>query len=177
MAGFFSKIADMFRDPDDDFDDGFDDDFGYDDDDTTDEETSRPRRSQKTSDSASEKQPILRQKSARKIVPYRTEGKSKMEVVVIKPNDVNDAKVITETLLAGRAVVVNLEGQRFEVAQRIMDFAFGSVYAINGSLQNINNYIFLVVPPNIEISGDVGEIATNSDIDISSLGNGATVRF
>ena len=44
-----------------------------------------------------------------------------MEVCVIKPNSVEDAREITETLLSGRTVILNLEGLDLEVAQRIID--------------------------------------------------------
>ena len=42
-----------------------------------------------------------------------------MEVCVIKPSSVEDAREITETLLSGRTVILNLEGLDLEVAQRI----------------------------------------------------------
>ena len=48
-----------------------------------------------------------------------------MEVCVIKPNSVEDAREITETLLSGRTVILNLEGLDLEVAQRIIDFTSG----------------------------------------------------
>ncbi len=41
-----------------------------------------------------------------------------------------------------------------EIAQRIIDFSSGSCFAINGNLQKISNYIFIITPANVEISGD-----------------------
>lgn len=49
-----------------------------------------------------------------------------MEVCVIKPTSVEDAREITETLLANRTVVLNLEGLDVDIAQRIIDFTSGS---------------------------------------------------
>ena len=46
---------------------------------------------------------------------------SGMEVCVIKPTSVEDAREITETLLANRTVVLNLEGLDVDIAQRIID--------------------------------------------------------
>ena len=57
-------------------------------------------------------------------------------------------------LLSGRAVVVNMEGVQVELAQRIIDFASGACYSINGNLQKISSYIFIITPNNIELSGD-----------------------
>lgn len=100
-----------------------------------------------------------------------------MEVVVLKPEGMDDVNVVTDTLLQGRAVIINLEGQRIEIAQRIIDYTSGSCYAISGNLRRITSYIFLVTPPNIEISGDVTELANSGDIDLNSYRNGSTVRF
>ena len=77
-----------------------------------------------------------------------------MEVCVIKPTSVEDAREITETLLANRTVVLNLEGLDVDIAQRIIDFSSGSCFAISGNLQKISNYIFIITPPGVEISGD-----------------------
>ena len=77
-----------------------------------------------------------------------------MEVCVIKPTSMEDAREITETLLDNRAVVLNVEGLDVAIAQRIIDFTSGSTFAIDGNLQKISNYIFIITPPSVEVSGD-----------------------
>ena len=77
-----------------------------------------------------------------------------MEVCVIRPTSIDDGREITDTLLDGRTVVLNVEGLPVDVAQRIIDFASGSCYAISGNLQKISNYIFIITPANVDISGD-----------------------
>ena len=57
-----------------------------------------------------------------------------MQVCVIKPTSVEDAREITETLLENRTVVLNVEGLDVEIAQRIIDFTSGSCFAISGNL-------------------------------------------
>ena len=42
----------------------------------------------------------------------------------------DDARAITESLLSGRTVILNLEGLDLEVAQRIIDFISGAAFAI-----------------------------------------------
>ena len=91
-----------------------------------------------------------------------------MEVCVIKPTVVDDAREITETLLSGRTVILNLEGLDLEVAQRIIDFTSGATFAINGNLQKISNYIFLVTPTNVDISGDLQDLLSTS-FDVPSI--------
>ena len=103
-----------------------------------------------------------------RVVKKSTSG---LEVVVIKPTTFEEAREITDTLLSNRAVVLNLEGIEFELAQRIIDFASGSTYAINGKLQKISNYIFIVTPPSVDISGDFQGILGGA-FDVPSLKGG-----
>lgn len=96
-----------------------------------------------------------------KVTPIRQVKKAagnNMEVCVIKPTSVEDCREITDTLLGNRTVVLNMEGLDVDVAQRIIDFASGSTYAIQGNLQKISNYIFIITPPSVDISGDFQEI-------------------
>ena len=87
---------------------------------------------------------------------------------MIKPNSVDNSRDITETLLEGRTVILNLEGLDLEIAQRIIDFTSGAAFAISGNLQKISNYIFLVTPTNVEISGDLQDLL-NSSFDVPSI--------
>lgn len=108
-----------------------------------------------------------------RLTPVRQQKKvigSGMEVCVIKPNSVEDAREITETLLANRTVVLNMEGLDVDVAQRIIDFTSGSCYAISGNLQKISHYIFIITPASVDISGDFQEILSGS-FDVPSLNN------
>lgn len=105
-----------------------------------------------------------------KITPMRQPARrgAGMEVCVIKPTAVDDAREITETLLGNRTVILNLEGLDLEIAQRIIDFTSGATFAINGNLQKISNYIFLVTPANVDISGDLQDLL-NSSFDVPSI--------
>lgn len=154
---------------DDGYDDYIEDDYGYDD------EPQPPRRSEKPAAvrdiSENEERP---RKLSNKVMPLNSKGGNKrvigngMEVCVIKPQNVDDAREITETLLADRTVVLNLEGLDVEIAQRIIDFTSGSTFAIRGNLQKISNYIFIVTPASVDISGDFQEILSGS-FDVASM--------
>lgn len=86
-----------------------------------------------------------------KVVPM---NRTMMEVSIIKPNTFEDSQNICNMLLAGRPVVVNLEGFDPDDAQRIMDFISGCIYAIKGQYHQISKYIFIFSPENVDISGD-----------------------
>ena len=99
--------------------------------------------------------------SGQKVTPMRrrsSSGIGSMEVCVIKPVNVEDYREIADTLLSNCTVVLNLEGLDVELAQRIIDFSSGSCYAINGGLQKVSSYIFILTPANVEISGDIQDL-------------------
>lgn len=81
---------------------------------------------------------------------------------MIRPTSMEDSRDICDYLLAGKAVVLNMEGIHTEIAQRIIDFTSGATFAIDGNLQKISNYIFLVTPANVDISGDLQDLLGNS---------------
>ena len=139
-----------------DYDDNYDDDYDdYDD--------RAPRSSSRNSQSSSH---AVSNAGNNKVTPMRQPASRRnapnMEVCVIKPSSVEDAREITETLLSGRTVILNLEGLDLEVAQRIIDFTSGATFAISGNLQKISNYIFLVTPTNVDISGDLQDLLGGS---------------
>ncbi len=104
-------------------------------------------------------------KVSQKVTPIRSVKRAPgpgMEVCVIKPTSVDDAREITETLLNNQTVVLNLENLDVEIAQRIIDFASGSTYAISGNLQKISNYIFIITPACVDISGDFQEFVSGT---------------
>lgn len=121
-------------------------------------------------DPISEEDKLIK-KTTPKVTPMRQAKKTGngMEVCVIKPTSIEDAREITETLLANRTVVLNLEGLDVDIAQRIIDFTSGSCFAISGNLQKISHYIFIITPAIVDISGDFQEILSGSfDVPINN---------
>lgn len=98
-----------------------------------------------------------------KVTPMRKKaGALNMEVCVIKPASMEDTREIADTLLAGCTVVLNLEGIDVDIAQRIIDFCCGACYCMNGSLQKVSSYIFILTPSSVEISGDIQDILSGA---------------
>ena len=148
----------------DEEDEYYDDDY-YDDDDVIEDKPKKISSKTSTDDLIEEKP----QKPVAKVTPIRQQKRmtgSGMEVCVIKPSTVEDAREITETLLANRTVVLNLEGLDVDIAQRIIDFTSGSCFAISGNLQKISHYIFIITPASVDIAGDVQDILSGSSFDM-----------
>lgn len=124
---------------------------------------------------------IKTSRSSNKVVPMRhgaPRPAETMGVCVIKPIDVdNDAREITDTLLSGSAVIINLEGLNVNMAQRIIDFTAGACCAINGNLKIISSHVFIATPETVDISGDFQELLdsiSNSGGFGSSIGGSST---
>lgn len=187
--GVLDKLLNVMKLNDDD---GYDDDDDFlDDDDFYEEERPKKRLFKKLEEeeddddlfddeqsaSVERKQKVqqtTRPSSSNKVTPMRSTSKRQnagMEVCVIKPTTMEDTREITETLLSNRPVVLNLEGLDVEVAQRIIDFTSGSTYAISGNLQKISNYIFIITPSSVDISGDFQDVI-NGAFDVPSIHTG-----
>lgn len=116
-------------------------------------------------DEPEQPRPRFLNRNSSKVVPMRRG----MEVSLVKPTSMEDSKDICDYLLAGKAVVLNMEGIHTEVAQRIIDFTSGATYSMNGNLQKISNYIFIATPESVELSGDFQDLLSAGALDVSGL--------
>ena len=173
--GVFDKFLDIMKLNDDEYDDDdiYDDEF---DDDDFDEKPRRSLFNKKGKDEYDDfdiQEDKKYAQAGNKVTPMRqpaSRRNANMEVCVVKPASVDDSREITETLLAGRTVILNLEGMDLEIAQRIIDFISGATFAISGNLQKISNYIFLVTPTNVDISGDLQDLLGGSMVSANVRG-------
>ena len=147
-----SKLMDMTRLNDEDDEDYFGPEDDY--------EPDRPAKrnlfsgSRDDADDEEEEKPRFFSRSS-KVVPMR--------------KAIEDAREICDYLLAGKAVVLNMEGIHMEVAQRIIDFTSGATYSMNGNLQKISNYIFIATPDSVELSGDFQDLLNSGTLDVSGM--------
>lgn len=93
---------------------------------------------------------------------------SSMEVRVIRPTSSDESQEIAEALCSGSTVLLNLEGADLDISQRIIDFTSGALFAINGNLQKVGNYIFLLTPSGVDVSGDMSSVIGN-ELGMSSF--------
>lgn len=84
-------------------------------------------------------------------------GLGNMEVVRIEPTNIEDGRKISELLLENKVVFLDLEGIDMNLAQRIIDFVSGASFAIDGTLQQMSKYTFVIAPPAVNVSGDFSE--------------------
>lgn len=177
MANFLYKILGMFSltDDYDEDDEDFDED-DYDDDEDEDEAPRHKKAVKKERASA----PAVESRTEKKsnVLPYNKKNSksSGMSVCVIKPTSFEDGKEISDTLVSGRAVVLNLEDVDGELAQRIFDFSLGACYSMGGNLQKVSTYIFIVTPSSVDIAGDFQDIISSAQAS-SSMSSQNRYRF
>ena len=110
--------------------------------------------------------------STSRVVPLRsasTSSSRSLEVSIMKPTRFDDSQDICDMLVDERATVVNLEGIDLALAQRIMDFISGAVYALNGKIHQISGLIFIVSPENVDISGDYLSYVEQNGFEVPTL--------
>lgn len=171
MANIFDKFLDSMKLYDDDADEEeLTEDYASEDYDAPEDEEEEPVKPKKglfarrqTREELPEEEEEAEEESPRpaarysrgNVTPMRASSfRTDMEVNMIKPSSMDDARDICDMLLSGRAVVINLEGVQVDLAQRIIDFSSGACYSIDGNLQKISSYIFIITPRNIELTGE-----------------------
>jgi len=162
--GVMDKFLQYMSINDEDNDDYIDNDY-YDEDEEVEDIPVKKKPVKAAAPVVEEEEKPAKKASFTKVTPLRPTTSRRiagngMEVCVIRPTSVDEAREITETLLSNRTVVLNLEGIDWDVAQRIIDFTSGSCFAISGNLQRISNYIFIITPASVDISGDFQDLVT-----------------
>ena len=75
-------------------------------------------------------------------------------VGVVPPRTFNDAQQIADQFKRGNPVIVNLQTTDSELAKRVIDFASGLTYGLDGSMGRIVDKVFLLTPPDVDVSAE-----------------------
>ena len=89
---------------------------------------------------------------------------TQLQVVLVKPERVEDASTIADQLNAKRTVVLNLESTGKEVSRRLIDFLSGVAYANNGQIKRVATSTFIITPYNVDIMGDLIDELENNGV-------------
>ena len=88
-----------------------------------------------------------------KVVDIHTTAK--LQVVLKKPEQFDEAASIADELLAKRTVVLNLEATPKEHAGKLLCFLSGVAYANDGKIKRIANNTYIITPYNVDVMGDL----------------------
>ena len=77
----------------------------------------------------------------------------KSKITTIRPKSfVEDAQTIANCLREKVPVIVNFENTDTADAQRIIDFISGTIYALNGTLKQVSQKVFISAPNNVTVT-------------------------
>jgi len=74
-----------------------------------------------------------------------------------EPKRFNDAREIGDKYRDGIPVIMNLQGTDDTIARRLVDFASGLVYGLDGTIETVANRVYLLTPANMEVSAEERE--------------------
>ncbi len=77
-----------------------------------------------------------------------------VRVHLVLPRSFNDAQQIADKFKQGIPVILNLQSADNELSKRLIDFASGLTYALNGGMQRVADKVFLLTPRNVEVSAE-----------------------
>src|SRR5262245_2122663 len=78
----------------------------------------------------------------------------RVRVHLVPPRGLNDAQQIADKFKEAVPVILNLQTTDQELSKRLIDFASGLTYALNGGMQRVADKVFLLTPRNVEVSAE-----------------------
>lgn len=79
---------------------------------------------------------------------------SDVRVHLVIPKSFNDAQQVADKFKDSIPVVLNLQGTDNDLSKRLIDFASGLTYALDGGMQRIADKVFMLTPRNVQISAE-----------------------
>jgi cell division inhibitor SepF len=83
------------------------------------------------------------------VKPQRSGSRSAVpanEPTTVRPRRFDQAQEVADRFKEGNPVIMNLEGADREVARRLIDFASGLCYGLDGSMEKVANGVYLLKP-------------------------------
>jgi cell division inhibitor SepF len=82
-------------------------------------------------------------------------GNGDVRVHLVVPKSFNDAQQVADKFKDSIPVILNLQGIDTDLSKRLIDFASGLTYALDGGMQRIADKVFMLTPRNVEISAEM----------------------
>jgi cell division inhibitor SepF len=80
-----------------------------------------------------------------------------------EPRRFNEAREIADRYKDGIPVIMNLQSTDDTIARRLVDFASGLVYGLDGKIEMVANRVYLLTPQNVDVSAEDRERLATSD--------------
>src|SRR5918911_1021826 len=114
------------------------------------------RRTQEFDDwtESSEAERVPRRSAPRAVPLQAVQDPNAVRVHLVLPRSFNDAQQIADRFKQSIPVILNLQNADAELSKRLIDFASGLTYALNGGMQRVADKVFLLTPRNVEVSAE-----------------------
>ena len=76
------------------------------------------------------------------------------EILTVHPKQYRDAQLIAENFRDGIPVIINLSQMSDADARRLIDFASGLSLGLYGRIERVTSKVFLLSPPNINVTAE-----------------------
>jgi FtsZ-interacting cell division protein YlmF len=104
-------------------------------------------------DELEETEELEPQRPRRNVLAFsRTLRRGQNEVSIFAPRTFSDVTEIADALRNREVVIVNLLGADRSLLQRVVDFASGVAYTLDGRIQKLAEGMFLIVPPGVAVN-------------------------
>ena len=80
-----------------------------------------------------------------------------------EPRRFNEARDVADRFKNGIPVIMNLQSTDDTIARRLVDFASGLVYGLDGKIEMVANRVYLLTPANMEVSAEERERLAGGD--------------
>ena len=77
-----------------------------------------------------------------------------VRVHFVAPRSFNDVQDVADKFKQSIPVIINLQGTDADLSKRLIDFASGLTYALDGGMDRIADKVFLLTPQNVEVSSE-----------------------
>jgi cell division inhibitor SepF len=81
-----------------------------------------------------------------------------------EPRRFNEAREIADRFKDGAPVIMNLQSTDDTIARRLVDFASGLIYGLDGRIEMVANRVYLLTPANVDVSAEDRERIAGGDI-------------
>ncbi len=78
-----------------------------------------------------------------------------LELKICKPKTFEQSLSAIDYLVAGRTVLLNLEGVERDLYRRIIDFVSGAAYALGMTIKKATNDSYFIAPHEVDVSGEI----------------------
>lgn len=73
---------------------------------------------------------------------------------VVSPSGFNDVQQVADHFKQDQPVIINLQGVDRDLSRRLIDFASGLCYGLEGDMERVADQVFLLTPRGAQVSDD-----------------------